>query len=171
MTKLSQSAAKDRITIGKVGAAHGIHGEMRIIPLTDFIERFASMKSVMVDDELLHIEQVRYDKQYILMKFREYSVREDAMCLTNKLLTVARSEAAPLAEGEFYAFDIIGLSVTDTRGVCLGQIDNILRTGSNDVYVVHDKDNREHLIPALKAVVKNIDLEAGTMLVEMPEEA
>ncbi len=65
----------------------------------------------------------------------------------------------------------ISLSVTDTRGVCLGQIDNILRTGSNDVYVVHDKDNREHLIPALKAVVKNIDLEAGTMLVEMPEEA
>ncbi len=107
MTKLSQSAVKDRITIGKVGAAHGIHGEMRIIPLTDFIERFASMKSVMVDDELLHVEQVRYDKQYILMKFREYSVREDAMCLTNKLLTVARSEAAPLDEGEFYAFDLI----------------------------------------------------------------
>ena len=113
MTKLSQSVAKDRITIGKVGAAHGIHGEMRIIPLTDFIERFASMKSVMVDDELLHVEQVRYDKQYILMKFREYSVREDAMCLTNKLLTVARSEAAPLAEGEFYAFDIFRGKVVD----------------------------------------------------------
>ena len=65
-----------RITIGKVGAAHGIRGELRVIPLTDFTERFRSMKEVMVGTELLHIESCKYHKQYILMKFCEYPERE-----------------------------------------------------------------------------------------------
>ena len=101
MTRLSPSAAKknaakDRVTIGKVGAAHGIHGEMRIIPLTDFTERFADMKEVMVGDELLHIESCKFHKQFVLLKFREYPVREQAMRLTGRLLTVSRDEAVPL---------------------------------------------------------------------------
>ena len=76
MTKLSPFAAKknkrdkNRVTIGKVGAPHGIHGEMRIIPLTDFVERFETMKEVMVGSEMLHIESCKYHKQYVLMKFQ-----------------------------------------------------------------------------------------------------
>src|SRR5574344_470104 len=128
MTRLSASAAKksatgDRVTIGKVGAVHGIHGELRIIPLTDFIERFETMTEVMVGDELLHIESCRYHKQDVLMKFREYPVREDAMRLTGRLLTVDRSEAAPLEDGEFYTFDIIGLTVYDVEGTELGTVE------------------------------------------------
>ena len=175
MTRLSPSAAKknaakDRVTIGKVGAAHGIHGEMRIIPLTDFTERFADMKEVMVGDELLHIESCKYHKQFILLKFREYPVREDAMRLTGRLLTVDRSEAVPLEEGEFYTFDIIGLTVYDEAGTELGTIENVLRTGSNDVYQARRPDGRELLIPALKAVVKEIDVAGGRMVVDLPEE-
>ena len=140
MTKLSPFAAKknkrdkNRVTIGKVGAPHGIHGEMRIIPLTDFVERFETMKEVMVGSEMLHIESCKYHKQYVLMKFKEYPVREAAMSLTGKLLTVDRSEAAPLQEGEYYTFDIIGLTVYDMDGKELGKVENVLRTGSNDVY-------------------------------------
>ena len=163
-------AAKDRVTIGKVGAAHGIHGEMRIIPLTDFTERFADMKEVMVGDELLHIESCKYLKQFILLKFREYPVREDAMRLTGRLLTVDRSEAVPLEEGEFYTFDIIGLTVYDGAGTELGTVENVLRTGSNDVYQARRPDGRELLIPALKAVVKQIDVAGGRMVVDLPEE-
>ena len=171
MTRLSPSAAKKkRVTIGKVGAAHGIHGEMRIIPLTDFTERFASMKEVMVGDELLHIESCKYHKQYVLMKFREYPIREDAMRLTGKLLTVDRSEAAPLAEGEYYTFDIIGLTVYDVKGKELGRVENVLHTGSNDVYQARRLDGGELLIPALKAVVKEIDIAGGRMVIDMPEE-
>ena len=171
MTRLSPSAAKKkRVTIGKVGAAHGIHGEMRIIPLTDFTERFASMKEVMVGDELLHIESCKYHKQYVLLKFREYPIRENAMRLTGKLLTVDRSEAAPLAEGEYYTFDIIGLTVYDVKGKELGRVENVLRTGSNDVYQARRLDGGELLIPALKAVVKEIDIAGGRMVIDMPEE-
>ena len=156
--------------IGKVGAVHGIHGELRIIPLTDFIERFETMTEVMVGDELLHIESCRYHKQDVLMKFREYPVREDAMRLTGRLLTVDRSEAAPLDDGEFYTFDIIGLTVYDVEGTELGTVENVLRTGSNDVYQTRLIAGGELLIPALKAVVKEIDIKGGRMVVDMPEE-
>ena len=158
------------MTIGKVGAVHGIHGELRIIPLTDFIERFETMTEVMVGDELLHIESCRYHKQDVLMKFREYPVREDAMRLTGRLLTVDRSEAAPLEDGEFYTFDIIGLTVYDVEGTELGTVENVLRTGSNDVYQTRLTTGGELLIPALKAVVKEIDIKGGRMVVDMPEE-
>ena len=175
MTRLSASAAKkpaagDRVTIGKVGAAHGIHGEMRIVPLTDFLERFETMTEVMVGDELLQIESCRYHKQDVLMKFREYPVREDAMRLTGRLLTVDRSEAAPLEDGEFYTFDIIGLTVYDVEGTELGTVENVLRTGSNDVYQTRLTAGGELLIPALKAVVKEIDIKGGRMVVDMPED-
>ena len=160
---------KDRITIGRVGAPQGIHGELRVIPLTDFPERFEGLKEIMVGDELLHVESVRYHKQFVLMKFREYAVREDARALTGRLLTVAREDAAPLGPGEFYTFDIIGLHVFDMAGAELGVVENVLRTGSNDVYQARGKDGKELLIPALKAVVKEIDVKGGRMTVELPE--
>ena len=166
----AKQAGKDRITIGKVGAAHGIKGEMRIIPLTDFTERFSNMKEVMVDNELLHIESCKYHKQFVLLKFKEYPQREQAEQLTGKMLTVGRKEAVPLEEGEFYTFDIIGLKVLDPEGQELGTVENVLRTGSNDVYQARKKDGGELLIPALKAVVKKIDIASGVMVVEMPEE-
>ncbi len=169
MTRLSPSAAKGRITIGKVGAPHGIHGELRIIPLTDFVERFETMEEVLVGDEILHIENVKYHKNLVLMRFREYPIREAAQALTGKLLTVDRSEAAPLAEGEFYTFDIIGLAVYDEAGQELGRVENVLRTGSNDVYQIRGEEGREILIPALKSVVHTIDVAGGRMVVELPE--
>lgn len=173
MTKSSPSAAKkslDRITIGRAGAVHGIKGELRVIPLTDFPERFRDMGEVMVGDELLHVESCKFHKQYVLMRFREYQERESAQRLTGKLLTVPRSEAVPLSEGEFYTFDIIGLKVYDLAGLELGTVENVLRTGSNDVYQARSEDGRELLIPALKAVVRKIDIAGGCMVVDMPEE-
>ena len=101
---------------------------------------------------------------------REGPVREDAMRLTGRLLTVDRSEAVPLEEGEFYTFDIIGLTVYDGAGTELGTVENVLRTGSNDVYQARRPDGRELLIPALKAVVKEIDVAGGRMVVDLPEE-
>ncbi len=163
---MAEVRGTQRVTIGKVGGPHGIHGEMRIVPLTDFPERFETLREVMVGEELLHVESVKYHKQFVLMKFREYPVREQAACLTNRLLTVGRSEAAPLSEGEYYTFDIIGLQVEDVCGSALGTVENVLRTGSNDVYAVRTPDGRELLIPALKRVVKEIDIRGGRIVVE-----
>ena len=162
-------ASNERIVIGRVGAAHGIRGELRIIPLTDFPERFAALREVMVGDELLHIESVKPQGKNFLMRFREYAVREDAQRLTGRLLTVARAEAAPLDEGEYYVFDIVGLTVYDEEDNELGTVENVLRTGSNDVYAVRSEDGREILIPALRKVVRTIDVPNGRMTVRLSE--
>ena len=169
MTRLSPSVPDGRIVIGRVGAAHGIHGDLRIIPLTDFPERFSALREVMVGDELLHVAHVKPQEKNFLMRFREYTVREDAQRLTGRLLTVARAEAAPLDEGEYYVFDIVGLTVYDEEDNELGSVENVLRTGSNDVYAVRSEDGRELLIPALRAVVQSIDVPSGRMTVRLPE--
>ena len=169
MTRLSPSGPEGRIVIGRVGAPHGIRGDLRIIPLTDFPERFIALREVMVGDELLHIEQMKPQGKNILMRFREYGVREEAQRLTGQLLTVTRAEAAPLDEGEYYVFDIVGLTVYDEEGHELGTVENVLKTGSNDVYVVRAEDGREILIPALRAVVLAIDVPGGRMTVRFPQ--
>ena len=169
MTRLSPSVPDGRIVIGRVGAAHGIHGDLRVIPLTDFPERFTALREVMVGDELLHVAHVKPQGKNFLMRFREYTVREDAQRLTGRLLTVARAEAAPLDEGEYYVFDIVGLTVYDEEDNELGSVENVLRTGSNDVYAVRSEDGRELLIPALRAVVQSIDVPSGRMTVRLPE--
>ena len=169
MTRLSPSVPDGRIVIGRVGAAHGIHGDLRIIPLTDFPERFSALREVMVGDELLHVAHVKPQGKNFLMRFREYAVREDAQRLTGRLLTVARAEAAPLDEGEYYVFDIVGLTVYDEEDNELGTVENVLRTGSNDVYAVRSEDGREILIPALRKVVRTIDVPNGRMTVRLSE--
>ena len=163
------NTSNERIVIGRVGAAHGIRGELRIIPLTDFPERFAALREVMVGDELLHIESAKPQGKNFLMRFREYAVREDAQKLTGRLLTVARAEAAPLDEGEYYVFDIVGLTVYDEENNELGTVENVLRTGSNDVYAVRSEDGHEILIPALRKVVRTIDVPNGRMTVRLSE--
>ena len=169
MTRLSPSVPDGRIVIGRVGAAHGIHGDLRVIPLTDFPERFTALREVMVGDELLHVAHVKPQGKNFLMRFREYTVREEAQRLTGRLLTVAREKAAPLDEGEYYVFDIVGLTVYDEEDNELGSVENVLRTGSNDVYAVRSEDGRELLIPALRAVVQSIDVPSGRMTVRLPE--
>lgn len=169
MTRLSQSAADRHIIIGRIGAAHGIRGEVRVNPMTDFPERFHDMTEVYVDNALLEIESVRYHGDKILMKFRGYETRNDAETLKGMMLSVPRSEAMPLNEGEYYTFDIIGLGVFDVNGNALGKVTNVLETGSNDVYVVKSDDGKEILVPALKAVVKEINIDESRMVVDLPE--
>ena len=169
MTRLSPFVPDGRIVIGRVGAAHGIQGDLRIIPLTDFPERFDALRGVMVGDELLHVERVKPQGKNVLMRFREYAVREEAQKLTGRLLTVARADAAPLDEGEYYVFDIVGLTVCDEENNELGTVENVIRTGSNDVYAVRAEDGREILIPALRTAVLAIDVPGGRMTVRLPE--
>lgn len=99
------------------------------------------------------------------MKVEGVNSREEAARFTNKLLKINRSDVPPLEDGEYYAFDIIGLQVINQDDVVLGEITEILKTGSNDVYITKAKDGRQILIPALKKVVTEINVEDGFMKV------
>ena len=168
MTLSSPSAADNRIVIGKAGAPHGIRGELRVIPLTDFPERFEELKQVYVGDELLDVASVKYHKQFVIIKFKQYPSREDVAQLTGSLLYVDKKDAMPLEDGDVV---VLGLEVFDMDGVSQGFVTDVLKTGANDVYVASKKGEAKQLmIPALKAVVKEINIKEGRMVVDMPEE-
>ncbi len=170
MEKSLPSAAKQRIVIGKAGAPHGVRGELKIIPLTDFPDRFTGMSHCYINDILVNIKGVRYQKNHVLMTVEGISSREEAEKLTGALVSVDRSEAVPLKEGEYYTADIIGLEVFESDGTLLGTVADIIKTGSNDVYVVSLPGRREDvLVPALKKVVLEISVDEGKMVVSMPE--
>ncbi|MBR7024742.1 MAG: 16S rRNA processing protein RimM [Selenomonadaceae bacterium] len=158
MTKSLQSAAE--IIIGKIGAARGLDGTLKIIPLTDFEGRFDGLEKISVGGKIFRVEAVEHIGGQIFMKFAGVDNREAARALTNKFLTVDRKDAAPLAEGEFYTFDIIGCEIFDGEKK-IGTVTNVLKTGSNDVFEVDGKT----LIPALKSVVKSIDIAAKKIVV------
>ena len=170
MEKSSPSAAKNRIVIGKTGAPHGVKGEFKVIPMTDFPDRFEGMTHCFIGDRFVEITGVRYQKKHVLMTIKGVDSREAAAAMVGTLISVDRSEAVPLAEGEYYVADILGLAVQETDGTALGTVTDVIKTGSNDVYVVSLPGRAEDvLVPALKAVVKEISVEDGRMIVSMPE--
>ena len=157
MTKLLPYADKklDEIIIGKLGKVRGLSGELRIIPLTDFEGRFDGLTEIFVGGKLMKIESVNHIGDEIFVKFEGIDNREVSKTLTNKILTVPRSQAAPLDDDEFYTFDIIGCEVFSGNKK-IGVVTDVLKTGSNDVFQV--QGDEEILIPALKSVVKKIDI-------------
>ena len=159
MTKSLQSAAE--IIVGKIGAPRGLDGTVKIIPLTDFDGRFDELEKISVGGKIFAVEEVKHISGQIFIKFAGIDSREAAKTLTNKFLTVDREDAAPLADGEFYIFDIIGCEVFggDKK---IGKVTNVLKTGSNEVFEI----DGNILIPALKSVVKSIDIAAKKILVE-----
>lgn len=159
------------VVIGQIVAPHGVRGELRIIPLTDFPDRFSKLKKVLLaDGTSLHVEGARNHKQFVLLKFRGISTMDEANLLRGKLIHVDRDNLVPLPEGHYYQFEIIGLKVNTETGEYLGKVTDILATGSNDVYVVEQDGQKPVLVPALKDVVLNIDTKNGQMIVKLQEE-
>lgn len=166
-----------RYEIGKIVAAHGVRGDMLILPLTDFPERFLEMKTL---DLSLPGKPMRafkvsriapYEgKGTFFVHLDEIGDREAAEALKGAAITVGGDERVELEEGEFWLDDIIGISVVDeATGEALGTVSEIIYTGSNDVYVVKRPDGKTEAIPALDDVVKSVDLAARTMKVTIPQ--
>ncbi len=159
------------IAIGKVISAHGLKGVLKIMPLTDFPERFKERKRFVFyneDDDVVFegdLESVSAGgDRSILLKVKGCDSRERALSLVGTFIKVKEEELPPLGEGEFYFHQIIGLDVYTVQGEHLGRIVDIIRTGANDVFQV--KGRREYMIPALKSVVKEVNLKKGIMIIE-----
>ncbi|MGB4313587.1 MAG: ribosome maturation factor RimM [bacterium] len=161
------------IAIGKVTAPHGVAGEIRVLPLTDFPDRFQQLKKVyltgkgMAGPRLLTVTGVKYHKKFVILKLAGVESRTEAEKLRDCYLKIEPSELVPLPPGHYYHFQIIGLQVKTLEGEVLGEVVEILTPGCNDVYVVQDQEGNEILIPAIKDVVREIDLEGGLMRVEL----
>ncbi len=156
------------LIIGRVLAPWGTGGELKVQITTDFLDRFASGRLVYIEGQPLQIESSRPQKQHLRLKLAGVDTRQDAGKLRGHDITIPRTEIRSLPEGEYYAFQLIGLAVETTSGNQVGSIIDLMTTASNDVYVVQS-ERGEILIPAIEDVVKSIDLENGKVVIEAIE--
>lgn len=168
----NRTMSEEFIRIGKILKSQGHRGAVRVLPLTDFPERFQDMKRARVklqDGRAEYtIEEIKPHGKFMIIKFEEIIDMNAAEKLRDGYLEVTRQELVPLDEGNYYIFDIIGMSVFDGSDTLLGKVTDVLQTGANDVYVV-ETEGKPLLIPAIKQVVREIDLPGQRMLVELPE--
>ncbi len=162
---------RDMISVGEICGARGLRGEIKVLPLTDFPERFSGMGEIWVEQGslsgLYKIESYRFHKQFILFKLVGIDTREQASSLVKGLLKVEESEVYPLPEDTNYVFQLVGLEVYDAKRGFLGTVSEVLQTGANDVYVIKGERFGEILIPAIKDVVLDIDLSVSKMKVKL----
>lgn len=163
----------DYLQIGKIVNTHGIRGEVKIIPLTDDPSRYDELEWAYVEKggrmERYLLQQVRYFKGTVIAKLEGIDTPEAAAELKECFILVDRKNAVKLPEDSFFICDIIGSDVYDEKGVLLGQLSDVLQTGSNDVYVVKSGSGKEILLPALKSVVRNVSTEQKRIDVIIPK--
>ena len=152
-----------RLEIGQIVNTFGIKGEVKVNPFTDDITRFDELKNVYVkikgESKLYQIENVKYHKNMVLIKFKGIDNIETAEKLRNAFLEVDRKDAIPLEEGTYYIVDLIGLDVYTDEGKMLGKVDDIYNTGGKDIYVVKDELGKQILLPGIDEVIKEVILD------------
>jgi 16S rRNA processing protein RimM len=159
------------LVVGRLRKAHGVRGEISMEVLTDFPERLSTRKSVYVgDDHLpLQVTRMRWKDRLMLFSFAGYNDCDQVNLLRNELVYVRRDELPPLPEGKYYHYQLLGLAVRDETGNQLGNLEEILETGANDVYVVRAEGKEDLLLPAIGDVILQVDLEVGVLVVRPPE--
>jgi 16S rRNA processing protein RimM len=162
------------IVVGRILSSWGVRGQIKVEPLTDDIKRFDKLKKVFIGADDLparyDVESVLYLKNaFVVLKLKNIDSPEQAEKFRGVYLKISREDAVKLPEGRYFICDIVGLHVFTESGEFLGKIVDVLPTGANDVYVVNGKAGNQILIPAIKEVVKQIDLENNKMIVRLME--
>lgn len=161
---------KRDIIIGKIVGTHGNKGVLKVQPITDFPDRFLVMESITVEQGGIQrtytIEKSDLYRRHILIKLAEIPDMNGAEALKGAYIKAAREELARLPEGSYFIFDIVGLKVYTVEGEPVGAVEDVIHTGANDVYVVNT-GKEQLLVPALKDVVKEVDVKGGRMVVDI----
>ena len=154
---------KKYFRVGVIANTHGIRGEVKVYPTTDDINRFKKLKKCILDTGKeyidLNVESVKFFKNMVILKFKEYNNINDIECYKEKDILVSRDNAVKLEKGEYYIADILGAKVILEDGSEFGVLEDVMQTGANDVYVVKTLDNKEVLLPKIDECVKKLDIE------------
>ena len=174
-SKNKENTIKGKISIGYVSAAHGVKGEVRIVPLTDFPERFSRMDVLClyingVLARRLNVSRVRrHESRGELIIESDISDRNEAERLVGASVLIEPEERVPLPPGSFWVDDLIGLPVVDREGKALGVVEALHSTGGRELYEIRDENGKQHYIPAVEDFVKEIDLVSGRIRIELIE--
>ena len=157
--------------VGQIVNTFGINGTVKVKPFTDEIERFEELKNVLIDknNKLIkcEIENVKYQKQMVLLKFKGLANINQAEQYKGCYLKIERKYAKKLPEGTYFIADLIGLNVFTEDGKLLGYLEDIYNAGSSDIYVVKTELGKQVLLPSIKEVIKQVDLENEKIIVHL----
>jgi 16S rRNA processing protein RimM len=163
------SAPPERIVVGRLGGPHGVRGEMRLFPETDFPERLRAGRRVLVCPRAgppfpTEIRSARPGPGGVwLLAVHGVDSPEAARRFAGGTLCVSAADLPPLPEGHYYHHQLVGLTVLRPDGRPLGRLAEILHTGANDVFGVRTAEGGTVLVPATRDAVAAIDLEAGVV--------
>lgn len=167
---------REFIAVGKVTAPQGNRGEVRITPLTDFPERFRPSLTLRArkggEARTLEVQGARRHGRFVAIKFAGIDSISEAERLRDFLLEVAEGDLVRLQPGHYYFHEIEGLDVVATSGRRIGKVKQIHRGTANDIYevetdVVRGGRAKTILVPAVRDIVKNIDLERGEITIDL----
>ncbi|MCR4704720.1 MAG: ribosome maturation factor RimM [Lachnospiraceae bacterium] len=159
------------LKVGVISKVHGVHGEVKVYPTTDDVNRFKKCKELILDTGReridLEVTGVKFFKQFVILKFKDHDTIESIERYKGKDLYVTRENAVRLKKDEYFIADLIDMRVLDEDDRELGTLTDVIETGANDVYAVTCSDGRELLIPAIKECILSVDPKAGIMKVHL----
>jgi 16S rRNA processing protein RimM len=163
------------VLIGKILKAHGLGGAVKVCSYAESAKIFEEASRVFVLDKdsgtkkTFKVKGVRPGPgKSIILDINRVENRDQANLLSGCEILIKKSALPELEEDVYYWSDIIGLEVFTSAGQNIGRVESIVATGSNDVYIVRG-DEVETLVPALESVVLSVDLDKGSMLVNLPQ--
>jgi 16S rRNA processing protein RimM len=152
------------IRVGQVAGAYGLDGAVKVVPLTDFADRFDVGATLLIDGAERQVEWCRTSQLGLVVKLRGVDNRTVADLYRGSYLEIPESAVRPLAEGRFYHHQVVGLAVLTSSGRQLGTIAEVLERPANDVWVSRE-GTVEHLIPATRDAVVEVDVAGGRVVV------
>lgn len=160
------------LEVGKIINTHGLRGDVKVIPWTDMPEDFEEIPVVYIrrknDNEQLTVSKIKYQKNNLIVKFKELNDINQAEKYKGLVLYANREDLWELEEGVYYIADLIGLDVYDESGK-IGVLADVFNTGANDIYEVRREGKKNLLLPVIDEVVREIDLENKRITVHVME--
>ena len=161
-------ARAEYLRVGLIVRPHGVHGAIKMQPLSDIQERFRMLDDAYLEQNGVYVpvkvSDVGVGEGSIYASLSCCTSREEAEKLRGTYLCVDRAHAVKLPEGMYFISDLIGCAVSDSAGRPLGLLTDVLETGANDVYVIEGE--KKLLIPALKKLLLSVDTVAGSIVLD-----
>ncbi|MBN1321616.1 MAG: 16S rRNA processing protein RimM [Thermoleophilia bacterium] len=172
-------ARPEWIEVGRIVRAHGVHGEVRVIPDSDNPERFAPGSILharprrlgvagprLREQVRLTVEGVRGDADFPIVGFREVTDRDRAEAMRGYVLEVRSTQLPELPEDEFYPFDLEALRVRDPGGAAVGKVTAVVESPAHPILVIELDTGGERMVPFVSAAVPTVALAEGYLVVE-----
>ncbi len=159
----------ETIEFGKIVNTHGLKGEVKVYSYTDNEKKILKLKKVYIRGREYKVESMKLQKQMFLMKLQGIDDIDQTKSIMNEMCFREVEKNESNDDEGYFIKDLVGIEVIDESGNTIGTLKEVFRTGANDVYEVVDKNNKSIYLPAIKKVIKSIDISSRKMTVELME--